>query len=69
MFGIYNAKLYLGDKVVMQTAGDSVADLYLWMLTNSEKVGGNNYSIISGEIIENHTGKVVQTFGNVEIDK
>jgi hypothetical protein len=54
----YDAKIYFGEKIVLYTTGDDIEQLYVWMLSNSDKHMG----FIHGEIIDNQSHEVVKKF-------
>jgi len=54
----YVAKIFVDDEEVSHESGNDVDELYTWMLANSQGKFGN----LSGEIIDNKTGKVVKSF-------
>lgn len=54
----YTAKVYFDDKEIIGSSGNDLEELIAWMLLQSEGKFGN----YSGEIIDNETNKVVQTF-------
>jgi hypothetical protein len=68
MFHVYSAKLYRGKNTLIQTSSDSIAELYIWMLTNTDKVSSKYDPGIRGEIVDNHSHEVVQTFEDI-LDK
>lgn len=54
----YTAKIYFDDQEIVDSSGNDLEELTAWMLLQSEGKFGN----YSGEIIDNETKKVVQTF-------
>ena len=54
----YIAKLYFGNKDVMDMAGDDVEKLYIWLLTQANGKMGD----VHGEIIDSKTQEVVKQF-------
>ena len=54
----YIAKIYCGKEVIAEQDGDDVDDLYTWMMVKSADKFGN----MSGDVIDNKTGKPVRSF-------
>lgn len=54
----YTAKLYFDEGEVAHESGDDIDALYNWMLVKAQGKFGN----LNGEIIDNHSGKIVKAF-------
>jgi len=58
MFYQYTANVYCSEERIATQYGDSIDQLYVWMLL---QVNGN-FGVFHGEIIDNHSKEIVKTF-------
>lgn len=53
----YTAKVYVSDDEIIETSGDNVEELILWMNSQAEA----SFSEIKGDIIDNKTHQIVKS--------
>lgn len=60
----YTARIYADENPIMQSSGDDVEKLYIWMLAQVHSTPGD----IRGEIINNATKEIIRRFKKTPID-
>lgn len=53
----YTAKVYISDDEIVETSGDNVEELILWMNSQAEA----SFNDITGDIVDNKTHQIIKS--------